>query len=45
MIEEAYILKLIKDVQSSRKYRDLDLPDAFLLDLIEMNFHIQQTKE
>ncbi len=38
MIEEAYILKLIQDVQSSRKYRDLDLPDAFLLDLIENEF-------
>ncbi len=38
MIEEAYILKLIQDVQSSRKYRDLDLPDAFLRDLIENEF-------
>ena len=34
MIEEAYILKLIQDVQGSRKYRDLDLPDA-LIDILD----------
>ena len=45
MIEEAYILKLIQDVQSSRKYRDLDLPDAFLRDLIENECQYSKNKK
>lgn len=34
MINDQDIQKLIQDVQSSRKYRDLELPDEFLKDLI-----------
>lgn len=45
MIEEAYILKLIQDVQGSRKYRDLDLPDAFLRDLIEYECQFSKNKK
>ncbi|HQC64248.1 MAG TPA: hypothetical protein PK459_04025 [Anaerolineaceae bacterium] len=45
MIEEAYILKLIQDVQSSRKYRDLDLPNAFLRDLIESECQYSKNKK
>lgn len=34
MIDDQAIQKLIQDARASRKYRDLDLPDAFLHDLI-----------
>lgn len=44
MINEADIQKMIDDVQNSRKYRDLDLPDAFLRDLIESETRQTQNK-
>jgi len=40
MINDQDIQKLIQDAQASRKYRDLDLPDTFLHDLI--NYEMAQ---
>lgn len=44
MINEADIQKMIDDVQNSRKYRNLQLPHAFLRDLIDSEAQQTQNK-